>query len=341
MIKAQTKALLAKLERDHVVPGLTYALGDRHSVEVQIRGQKSLIPTVSQLRGDEWFDLASLTKVLTTTPLILHLLATNQLQLDGLVRDYLPRFNQPEVTVRHLLTHTSTLHGYIPHRNQLGADELITALYQQMKIKPGRVGKEFCYTDTGLILLGEIISQIYRKPVQQVLTEQVLAPLKLTEQLTFHPNPAKCVPTEVTPERGVVVGHVHDEKAAQLGAKCGSAGLFGTLDGLIAMARYWLGHTDLTPAGAQLVPQALRKQLYHDWTEAGLGRSLGWDLLMPNDPARKPCIWHTGFTGPFMLCDLSRGQFLVVLTNRIHPNRYNDEFLRRRWQIVTSFVNEE
>lgn len=340
MQKFATKALLNNLEQDHVVPGVAYAMGDSNQVITHVQGQKQLIPTVEQLHGGEFYDLASLTKVVATTPLILHLIATKQICLDGLVADYLPQFNQPQVTVRHLLTHTSTLHGYINQRDQLSQQQLLEALYHSQKIGTD-VGKKFKYTDTGLIFLGEIIAHHYQMNVQAALTKYVLEPLGVAAELTFTPEKKRCVPTEVTAKRGVILGEVHDEKAFQLKEKCASAGLFGTLDGLIKIAQYWLNQTDLTPLGADLVSQQMRRQMYADFTPTQtLKRSLGWDLRYPQAASRLPCLYHTGFTGTQLLCDYSRQEFLVVLTNRIHPNRNNAEYLRRREQIVQTFINE-
>src|SRR5258708_38504242 len=60
------------------------------------------------------FDLASLTKVVATTPALMILVERGQVDLDAPVTRYVPEFQTPAITVRQLLTHTSGLRADIP-----------------------------------------------------------------------------------------------------------------------------------------------------------------------------------------------------------------------------------
>ena len=138
----RTCDLIENLYKDNIVPGVSYAVIKPGEVLTKVIGNSQLIP-----------------KVVGTTTLILKLVEDNKILIDDKVKDYLPLFKDDRVTIRHLLTHTSALNGYIPHRNELNAQELIEAMYT---LKVGDwLGKKVVYTDTGLILLGEIIQNIY------------------------------------------------------------------------------------------------------------------------------------------------------------------------------------
>ena len=277
----RTCDLIENLYKDNIVPGVSYAVIKPGEVLTKVIGNSQLIPKVEKLKAGMLYDMASLTKVVGTTTVILKLVEDNKILIDDKVKDYLPLFKDDRVTIRHLLTHTSALNGYIPHRNELNAQELIEAMYT---LEVGDwLGKKVVYTDTGLILLGEIIQKIYNKPVQTVITQEVLQPLQLFES-TFNPDPGLCVPTEVQKNGKVLKGIVHD------------------------------------PPNGTLV------------------RSLVWDLRYRYDGV--PCIYHTGYTGTFILIDRDSGCGLIVLSNRVHPSSNNQIFLDRRDIIISTFLDE-
>lgn len=329
----KTIAMLHQLVTEQIVPGVSYALIQNGTVATDFFGQKQLVPEPRPLAGGELYDLASLTKVIGTTTVILQLLEANKLRLDDQVAKYLPRFTDPRVTIRHLLTHTSALSGYIKDRDQLPPAELMAALYT---LKPAVwLGKKVVYADIGLILLGQIIEVFYHRPVQQVITTEVLRPLGMKES-TFTPDKKRCVPTELSSTRGLIQGQVHDPKAFILGEHCGSAGLFAPLADVVKFAQWMLQ--------PQTLPGVLKPEtvamLYADHTPTGdLGRSLGWDLRY--DQKQTPCLYHTGFTGTFMLLDQQGQNALIVLSNRIHPSVDNEAFLAWRDKIIATYLAEK
>ena len=250
------------------------------------------------------------------------------LTLDDRVADHILLFKDQRVTVRHLLTHTSAISGYIPHRNQLPPDKLLAALDSLL------VGDWFdqkvVYTDVGLIMLGQIIEKFYQAPVQTVIQNEVLIPLGLTES-TFDPVKENCVPMEMTADRGLIQGEVHDPKAFILKEHCGSAGLFMPLNDLIKFAQWILGITE-----NDLLQRSTIDSLFKDWTTHHLGRSLGWDFRI--SPDQTPWIYHTGYTGTYILLSKTRQEGLIVLTNRVHPTANNQAFLDFRDQLVADFI---
>lgn len=328
-----TTKLIHQLAEDQVVPGVSYAMKQRNQWQQEVFGYSQLVPVKKRLKPGQLYDLASLTKVIGTTTMILHLVSTGKLSFEDPVKKFLPQFYDWRVTIRELLTHTAAITGYILHRNQLSASQLTQALFT---LHTGDwLGKRVEYSDIGLIFLGEIIETFYQKPVQQVISEHVLQPLQLKSS-TFQPVAKACVPTCYSAEKGLLQGIVHDPKAQILQEHCGSAGLFAPLSDLMRFAD-WLLADELQP---KLFSAELRQCLFADQTPShDLGRSFGWDLRY--DSVGRACIYHTGYTGTFMLLDLATKQALIVLTNRIHPNEKNDLFLKRRDQIVTAYLEEK
>lgn len=328
----KTRQLLADLVTDQIVPGVSYALIDHSRVLTDVFGWRELVPKRLQLHAGSQYDLASLTKIVGTTTVIFQLIAQGKVQLEDPVQKYLPAFQDERVQLWHLLTHTSGIAGYIPNRDRLSAADLKAAL---LKLPvTATFEHEMIYTDVGFLYLGWVIEQVCGKSVQQVITEWVLQPLKLAGA-TFTPDPANCVPTN-RKDGQLLQGVVHDPKAHTLGRHCGSAGLFATLADLVQFSQWYLGQRPDLP---ELISRSFIAQLYADHTRHHLQRSLGWALrFAPTD--QHPLLFHSGYTGTFIVLDQQLQQGLIVLTNRIHPVEENPVFLDRRHLIVDQFMAE-
>ncbi|HIW89788.1 MAG TPA: beta-lactamase family protein [Candidatus Ligilactobacillus excrementipullorum] len=330
----KTTNLLHELVSKGIVPGVSYAMIHEGQLQTEVFGAKQTFPTIEKLTPSLLYDVASLTKVVCTTPLILKLVEEHKVGLEQPICQLLPRFSDPRVTVRHLLTHTSAITGYIPNRNQLNADELLTAIYEQLHVGDW-LGEKVVYTDIGMILLGQIIEQIYQQPVQQVFAQEILAPLGLSES-TFHPDQQECVPTSYDQVRGLIKGEVHDPKAYVLGQHCASAGLFMTLNDVTKDVLWLLGERK----PGVLLSEKTINSLFTDWTPNHQGqRSLGFDLLAA--PEGHWCLYHTGYTGTFVVVDRVKQDGLAVLTNRVHPRQQNSQFLRARDELLQVYLAEK
>lgn len=315
----ETKAQIIDLANKQVVPGVSFGFINSGMTSRFIYGNKSWVPEKEPLIGNELHDLASLTKVMGTVPLIIKMLNKKMINLHDPVQKYLPNFSDSRVQLIHLITHTSGIHGYIPNRDTLSSDELIKAL-ENLPVTD-TFEKKVVYTDTGLILLGLIVEHFYHMPVQDAIMKYVIEPEGL-RNATFEPDPNLCVPTYSVNGR-ILLGVANDPKARQLGKRCGSAGMFATLDDVLKFA------SDM------LKPN--KKFLYHNYTDLNPGRSLGWDIK-PDGTGH--VLFHTGYTGEFIATDYQHQNAMVVMTNRVHPNQYNQIFLERRETILESFLKE-
>ncbi len=295
--------------------GVVSAAGDR---AVQAFGLAQREPDPAPMRADTWFDLASLTKVLFTTPAILRLAAQGRIALDDPLtaaipdlRQYDPHAAERRLTVRQCLTHQTHLPAVEPLYTYGQDPATLRAFILQRVWQPGPP----VYSDINFMLLGIAIERLTGQPIDQ----QPLPP-----GLTFHPDPEATAATERCTWRGRMMrGQVHDENAFALGGVSGHAGLFGTIDGVLDAALGLLRNDDPALAPVRIPRSATR--------------TLGWEIRHDGWSGGDSCspgtIGHTGFTGTGVWIDFHRGIAWSLLTNRVHPTRHREtgiQDLRRR-----------
>jgi CubicO group peptidase (beta-lactamase class C family) len=270
------------------------------------------------------YDIASLTKVFTATAALL-LYDRGSIDLAAPVQAYLPRFRARDVTVWHLLTHTSGLDLRLSMLRRAGREGLLAAAYSALPVRPP--GSSVAYTNINSFLLGEIVAAVYGQPLDRAIDELVCRPLKL-QHTGFRPDPAliaHIAPTEFDREwRGCLVhGVVHDESAYALGGVAGHAGLFSIASDLWTFCRAWL------PAGSNhhpaplLKPTTLTLAITNQTPELAQACGLGWMIDRPNFMGSAPrgSYGHTGFTGPALVIVPHDRLIIIVLSNRVHPQR--------------------
>lgn len=332
----QTIDALNALVDDRVVPGMSWVIFDHDRQWQEVRGQAQWRPTPEPLTDQMQFDLASITKVVGTVSVMLQLWQDGAFEMDQSVTDFLPELGSSRATIRNLFTHSSDIGGWIPHRDELNADQLTKALLTTQQVGPN-VGMKLQYADVNFIYLGWIAERIAGQPIHRLIEQKVLRPLGMT-QSTFHPAIERAVPTAITKQRGLIRGVTHDPKGFVLGAHCGSAGLFSTA-------------ADLTKFGRVLIEKNLNglfkpttvNQLFVDQTPltGEHMRSFGWKLHHSRAVDHHVLIDHTGYTGTLIMFDRQEDQGLVLLTNRVHPRADNQEFIRRRGRLMATYLKEK
>ncbi|MGA9868334.1 MAG: serine hydrolase [Acetobacteraceae bacterium] len=297
------------------VLGLVTESGDR---AVHVVGDAQREPERVAMRRGTWFDLASLTKVLFTTPIILRLADQGRITLDDPLASVIPDLRQYDLGA---LERRLTFRQCLAHQTHLPAVEpLYTYGQDQVTLRAFILQRAWTagpavYSDINFILLGIAIERLTGHP----LGEQIVP-----DGFSFHPDPAVCAATERCTWRGRVLrGEVHDENAFALGGAAGHAGLFATIDGVLDAALELLG-------GSEPALAAIRTR--HSPT-----RTLGWEARHAGwsggDACSEATIGHTGFTGTGLWIDFNRGVAWALLTNRVHPTRHRDSgihALRRR-----------
>jgi CubicO group peptidase (beta-lactamase class C family) len=285
------------------------------------------------------YDLASLTKVVALTPLVLDAVAAGRLDLDEPVARRLPEFTgrgKEAVTLRHLLTHSSGLPAWRPlFREAPDRDSALALVFATpLDTVPGARER---YSDLGLILAGVLLERVEGAPLD-TLAARRLRTLGLRDTRYLPPADwrARIPPTELDPWRGRMLrGEVHDENASRLGGVSGHAGLFGSARDLLRYGEWWLARVGTGgPGGVSPwpVPPTREDSLARSFVSRqgivpGSSRAIGWDT--PSDGSSAgPLLanWsfgHTGFTGTSLWVDPSRGLVVVLLANRVHPSREN------------------
>ena len=273
------------------------------------------------------FDVASLTKVIATTPAILQLADRGALRLDDPVARYWPAFGQngkDAITIRHLLTHFSGLRvGMDERRAWLGRDGAMAAIEADQPI--AAAGVRFSYSDVDFIVLGEVVRLVSGLPLDEYCAQNLWGPLGMRDT-GFNPTPAlrdRISPTEVI--RGELRwGVVQDPNAYRLGGIAGHAGLFSTADDLARFAEMIQGRGALH--GVRVLKPETVRAMISPASPAGSNavRGLGWDInsRYSTDFAAfsSRSFGHTGYTGTSIWFDPAIDAFTIILTNRLLPD---------------------
>ena len=280
------------------------------------------------------FDLASLTKVISTTSAIMKLVDEGKIALDDLVGKYISKFideiledveNRSLVTIKHLLTHTSGLPPFkLYYKIEGDFCTRIDSVYRtKLESKPG---EKMVYSDIGFMILGKIIERVSEKSLDQYVKDELFIPLGMTDTY-YNPSEKKLkriIPTEYCEiEDGYIHGYVHDENAYSLGGVAGHAGLFSTADDLAIFSQMMLNGGTYKN---ERVFSSETVDLFTNSDNTGRdSRYLGWDRP---DGASSGGVYlsdssfgHSGFTGTSLWIDSENDMFVILLTNAVHPHR--------------------
>lgn len=341
-LRAELDAVLAPAVQRGEVPSCVAIAGD---------AGRAIVPIVHGVRriggppaaADVRYDLASLTKVVSTLPAVLRLASDGRLDLDAPLREPFPNagwFREPSLgdrSARDLLTHTAGLPAWAPYMGMTSERRTVIghALASELPTPHGEV----VYSDLGFITLGALVERTCGSRQDAFVRDAVAWPLGLADhELGYRPRrsggaarPAP-VPLAATEACGwrmrLLEGEVHDEAAWIMDGVAGHAGLFGTAGALARYAQAWL-RRDPRLATPALLDAATRRA-----TPPGQpARGLGWVLAadgQEGDATPDPVSdWrgprgfgHTGFTGTSLWIDPHAGRFCVLLTNRVHPSRH-------------------
>ena len=284
--------------------GVVTGTGDR---AVEVFGWAQREPHLAPMGRGTWFDLASLTKVLFTTPTILRLLTERQIALDDKLTEAIPDLRQYDrgaaergLTFRQCLSHQTHLPAVEPLYTYGLEPMTLRAFILQRAWREGPP----VYSDINYMLLGIAIER---------LSGCLLIDCDLPPGLAWRPEPSATAATERCTWRGKVMrGEVHDENAFALGGAAGHAGLFGTVDGVLDAAERML-------QGAEPWTAEIRQR-------QSATRCLGWEARHEGWSGGNACsddtIGHTGFTGTGVWIDFRRDLAWTLLTNRVHPTRH-------------------
>lgn len=343
----EVDATVARFIESKAFPGAVVAVGRQGGlVHLKAYGRRTYEPDAPAMTTDTLFDLASLTKVIATTTMAMMLVDEGRLDLDRPVRDYFSKFTggaKDRIRVRDLLTHSSGIDWWAPlYKEARSMPEYLERIVpMDLKYEPG---SKSVYTDLGVMMLGEILERSAGTDLNTFVKRRIFEPLKMSDT-GYKPSEAmrsRIAPTEVDNDwrKRLIWGEVHDENAFGLGGVAPHAGLFGTAPDLARFAAMLLNGGILE--NRRYIAPATLKEFTTRGTVPSSSRALGWDTPSENSSAGRlmspMAFGHTGFTGTSLWMDPETGVFVILLTNRVHPTRENNQIREARPQIADAVM---
>ena len=259
------------------------------------------------------YDLASLTKILVTLPLIMKLYDNNVLSLDSKLGELLPSYtesNKSEFTIKEMLSHFAYLKPWIPFYKQTidsTTGKLKSNLYRNTfdenfslkinnnihlistykdtilnQIKESELIEErYKYSDFPYLILQQYIEDYYSDNLDNLSRKHFFNSIGAN---SFMFNPANSIsieniaPTEIDDyfRNQEVVGYVHDMAAAMLGGVAGHAGLFGNANDVAKIMQMYIQNGNY--GGIQyLKPETINTFNTCNYCNEGNRRGIGFD----------------------------------------------------------------
>lgn len=292
------------------------------------------------------FNLASISKTFTATA-ILQLMEKGKLKLDDPFQHYFPEFPFPEITIKHLLTHTSGLPDlelFEPLIKQypdtiVSSHILIDQLIASHRMPAFKAGDEFRYCNNGFVLLSLLIEKISHQTFDEYLQAHIFRPAHMHETFLYDPTQNK-IPTQVSKHTyesfaADSLSRVRDLKKYRYtdynnDAATGASNIITTVSDLLLFDKAFFGFKLLTPASVQLAitPVKLNNGTYFTEkvmdTMQGEGEGsygLGWELF--DQPDYGKGAGHGGFQfglATFYYHNLDKDQTIIAFDNTAGPS---------------------
>lgn len=295
------------------IPGGVLAIVDKDGRRFsRAVGHAQRVPSERSMQQETWFDLASLTKVIFTTPRILALAEAGTIDLDAPLTTVLPDLRQydadtweRQVTFRQCLGHQTPFPAVEPIYSYGRDPDLLRTFILQ---RQWRKLDAPVYSDINFILLGFAMERLSGRWIRDMDAGKGFA---------FAADPEQAAATEdCTWRHRVLSGEVHDDNCSALQG-AGHAGLFGTAASVLDFLQGLLDGSGASADVISLMRTPLSDKRTHGWEHAYAGWSGG-------DHCSTGTIGHTGFTGTGLWIDFDAGRAWTLLTNRIHPTRHFD-----------------
>lgn len=310
---------------DGLIAGGVVVVGNRYGIVYESAfGRVSGEPGASPVTTETTFDVASLTKVVATAPVVMGLVEQGRLSLaDPLVR-WFPEFadsGKDGIQVEHLLTHTSGLDDFPLSAEAPLPSAIEGAARQKLKGEPGH---RFRYADINFILLGELVRRVTGTSLDRIAAETIYAPLAMGGTC-FNPGPAiagRCAATLDVFGGGPRFGAVQDPSARLLDGVAGHAGVFTTAGDLARFCRMILADGELDGRRV-LESRTVRQMTAPRFARGGtVRRGLGWDIASPFSSPKgsgfsEASFGHTGYSGSSIWIDPENDSFVIFLSVRL------------------------
>lgn len=318
-------------------------------------GKTSFEADAKPIDKDTRFDLASISKIFSTTSIALRFIDRGLLRVYDKVGDFFPEATTvKDTTVLELMTHTSGQPGHYKMWEEAkgnSSEEIRDVLFhRELKNEPGKVEEYSCM---GYLILGEILKKISGKTLDVLFEEEVARPLgiKDTSYGPIDTNKIKVAQTTDFNTGEALNGVVHDENARFQGGVSANAGLFSTLHDLMRYGQtlYNSGFvynedSDLNQPIESFISYATLDKAKLNYTE-GLAQDRGLGFILASSKNTSfgellsdDAFGHTGFTGTSIIVDPMNGLVITILTNRVIQNNDGKAAFRLRALAHNSIV---
>lgn len=308
---------------------------------------------------NSYFDIASLTKPLVTLLSVLALVKDGKInfedKMEVLLSENVPS-DKRDIKIINLISHTSGLPSHKPYYKNLiklsvedrkkGVVKFI--LNEYLENTPG---KRYIYSDLDYIILGHIVEGKSGENLSCFWKRKISDPLNISHFFKFTKEAEKenfsnyVVTGECEWSSKPLCGLVHDDNCRALGALSGHAGLFSTLEGVLALSENLL----LQFTGEREHPSINKENLLF-LLEKSKTKQAPYGFDMPSGKSSgsgryfsKKTIGHLGFTGTSFWVDIEKKIVIVLLTNRVIFGEDNTKIKKMRpaiHDIIMSILNK-
>lgn len=325
------------------------------------------------------FDMASISKIVGTTPVVMHLQEENLINLDSTMGYYLGQAketNKKDIPLRSVLLHEAGFTPFIPFYRYLKPDDVVSKedsthqvqladgaflrnnyyrdiMWPKMLSSDVKPIGNYVYSDISMYVMKEVAERVTAEPMEDYIQTLLYQPIGMK---TAGYNPRKrfektqIVPTENdTSFRKVLLeGFVHDQGAAMAGGVAGHAGVFASANDLAIYAQLLLNRGEY--GGVRYFnPQTV--DMFTSKQSATSRRGLGFDRKDPDPKKEYPSLLagesvygHTGYTGTCIWIDPVNQLTYIFLSNRVHPqvstNLFDMNIRSRIQDVIYETINK-
>ena len=231
-----------------------------------------------RVRSNDIYDVASLTKILATLPMVMSLYDRELINMESKLSEMLPEYagsNKANINLRDMLSHYARLRAWIPfyvqtmdtvtgkpsekYYSATKSDEFSIqvaedlymrkdykdSIYDAIKESPLRKRLSYKYSDLPFYILKKYLEDFYGTSLDRLTQRDLYGPLG-ANYTTYNPlkkfSRDDIVPTEIDTSfrKQKVHGYVHDQGAAMLGGVSGHAGLFSNANDVAKIMQMYL-----------------------------------------------------------------------------------------------------
>lgn len=352
---------------DQVMPGCQVLVAYKNEVIYSKAFGKHTYEGNRGVKESDIYDLASITKVASTTLAIMHLYDRGKIDLNKKASTYVKELrntNKKDITLKQLLTHTAGLQSWIPFyiktldstgtyysicrdeqycipiaEGQWGKQSLRDSIWNWILESPVKKHANYLYSDLSFYILQKVVEEFDDEGLDHYVNKHIYDPLNLGN-LSYLPlkhfDHDRIIPTENDSvfRKQLIKGYVHDPGAAMLGGVAGHAGLFGNAGDLAILMQLLLNKgvyngVEVFEPGTINKFTAYADPLRHR-------RGLGFDKPEPSPNKGTPCsrccspssFGHSGFTGTYVWVDPTYDLIYIFLSNRVYPDAANNKISR-------------